>query len=400
MSNLIMYIALAGAGGVLVGAMVAWLLRGGKAAQELETAEGNWQRKLDQAVSKARALDDQTTSLKVNLENTQRLALQSKYAAVSTSTELESLREKLKSLAQDLSAARAERDEYANRASEQQRFVVAAKKRVNELSEEFAKSREFYKAQLGNAIEQRHALERKIEALNSEQSSLASLLTSAKSEQDSLNRMLSSSRARLENLDELESKAIALEADNAELRHKLETAARESDALRRDIAEMEDLKTQNRELAHCLESMENSRRQYESDAQRYRDQFQQSEKESETLRMKLGDIEKSLSEMQIEHEKAEEISRIPRVGVEPPAEGEGDDLKQIVGIGKVFESMLHDLGIYYFRQIATFGPTELARVNAELKEFKGRIEHDDWIGQARELHHRKYGMKDQLASAS
>ena len=115
--------------------------------------------------------------------------------------------------------------------------------------------------------------------------------------------------------------------------------------------------------------------------------------------MKLGDIEKSLSEMQIQHEKAEEITRIPRVGVERPADGEGDDLTEIVGIGKVFESMLHDLGIYYFRQIATFGPTELARVNAELKEFKGRIEHDDWIGQARELHHKKYGMKDQLANA-
>jgi hypothetical protein len=33
----------------------------------------------------------------------------------------------------------------------------------------------------------------------------------------------------------------------------------------------------------------------------------------------------------------------------------------------------------------------LARVNTELKEFKGRMEQDDWIGQARELHFRKYG---------
>ena len=190
-----------------------------------------------------------------------------------------------------------------------------------------------------------------------------------------------------------------LEADNAELRHTVDNVEREAEALRRDIREMEDLKSQNRELARCLESMENSRKQYESDAVRYREQYEESEKESETLRMKLGDIQQTFTEMQREHEEAQEIIPIPKPTEKGPADGEGDDLTEIVGIGKVFEAMLHRLGIYYFRQIATFGPTELAKVNAELKEFKGRIEHDDWIGQARELYHRKYGSSDQLADA-
>ena len=74
--------------------------------------------------------------------------------------------------------------------------------------------------------------------------------------------------------------------------------------------------------------------------------------------------------------------------------GESDDLTQIIGIGKVFERTLHDLGIYQFRQIAAFGPAEIARINSELKEFKGRIEHDDWIGQAKELHFKKYSESD------
>ena len=51
-------------------------------------------------------------------------------------------------------------------------------------------------------------------------------------------------------------------------------------------------------------------------------------------------------------------------------------------IGKAFERTLHDLGIYSFRQIANFGMADIARVNMELKEFKGRMEQDDWIGQA------------------
>ncbi|MEM9208539.1 MAG: hypothetical protein AAGA61_04800, partial [Pseudomonadota bacterium] len=101
-------------------------------------------------------------------------------------------------------------------------------------------------------------------------------------------------------------------------------------------------------------------------------------------------------------EEAQEVTPIPKAGLatSAPAKGEGDDLTQIVGIGKVFEAMLHRLGIYYYRQIATFGPAELAKVNAELSEFKGRIEHDDWIGQARELYHKKYGSSEKLADAS
>lgn len=397
MEGIVIQLVAAAVGGVAIGAIGAWTLRGQKADRELETAEENWQRKIDQIKTQARVLTDQTTSLKVNLEATQQLALKNQHAAVSSSTELESVREKLRSIAQDLSEARAERDEFRSRMSRNQEVAVASQKRVQEIATEFAKSRNFYKSQLGNVIEQRQGLERKITDLKSEQSSLTTLLASAKAEQDSVNRMLGSARSRLDGLDELEQKAISLEADNAELRHTVEDAKCEAEALRRDIRELEDLKSQNRELAHCLESMENSRKQYESDAVRYREQYEESEKESETLRMKLGDIQQTFTEMQREHEEAQEIIPIPKASVKAPADGKGDDLTEIVGIGKVFEAMLHRLGIYYFRQIATFGPAELAKVNSELKEFKGRIEHDDWIGQARELYHRKYGSGDKLA---
>jgi len=74
-----------------------------------------------------------------------------------------------------------------------------------------------------------------------------------------------------------------------------------------------------------------------------------------------------------------------------PAEQIVDDLTEIVGIGKVFQQTLNDLGIFNFRQIASFGPADVARVNMQLNEFKGRMEQDDWIGQAKELHFKKYG---------
>ena len=74
----------------------------------------------------------------------------------------------------------------------------------------------------------------------------------------------------------------------------------------------------------------------------------------------------------------------------PVAEA-NDNLQEIIGIGKVFEHTLNELGVTSFRQIANFGISDIARVNAELKEFKGRMEQDDWIGQAKDLHFKKYG---------
>jgi predicted flap endonuclease-1-like 5' DNA nuclease len=65
-------------------------------------------------------------------------------------------------------------------------------------------------------------------------------------------------------------------------------------------------------------------------------------------------------------------------------EGKPDDLKQISGIGPGIEKILHELGIYHFRQIAEFTPANAAWVNQRLR-FKGRVEREDWIGQARQL---------------
>jgi NADH-quinone oxidoreductase subunit E len=72
----------------------------------------------------------------------------------------------------------------------------------------------------------------------------------------------------------------------------------------------------------------------------------------------------------------------------PPAlarpEGELDDLKRISGIGPGIEKTLHELGIFHYRQIAAFTPENVAWINRRLR-FKGRIERENWIGQARQL---------------
>ena len=71
--------------------------------------------------------------------------------------------------------------------------------------------------------------------------------------------------------------------------------------------------------------------------------------------------------------------------------GEPDDLKLIVGIGPVLERMLHNLGVTTFRQIARWSERDSAEFDAKLPEFPGRIERDQWVTQARELHQAKFG---------
>jgi small subunit ribosomal protein S2 len=65
-------------------------------------------------------------------------------------------------------------------------------------------------------------------------------------------------------------------------------------------------------------------------------------------------------------------------------DGEADDLKKISGVGPVLETKLHKLGITKFSQIENLTAEEIEKVDARLN-FKGRIERDGWLAQAKEL---------------
>ena len=69
---------------------------------------------------------------------------------------------------------------------------------------------------------------------------------------------------------------------------------------------------------------------------------------------------------------------------------EKDDLKQINGIGPFIEKKLNALDIYTFKQISNFNAKDIEAVNKAIEFFPGRIERDDWVGQARELANRKH----------
>lgn len=61
-----------------------------------------------------------------------------------------------------------------------------------------------------------------------------------------------------------------------------------------------------------------------------------------------------------------------------------DDLEQISGIGPKLSALLNELGIFHFDQIAGWTPEEIEWVDSYLS-FKGRIEREAWIPQAKTL---------------
>lgn len=69
-------------------------------------------------------------------------------------------------------------------------------------------------------------------------------------------------------------------------------------------------------------------------------------------------------------------------GIDKPASP--DDLKMISGVGPKIERTLNSLGIYTYAQVASWKKPEREWVNGYLS-FKGRIEREDWIKQAKAL---------------
>jgi len=67
----------------------------------------------------------------------------------------------------------------------------------------------------------------------------------------------------------------------------------------------------------------------------------------------------------------------------PPAEG-ADDLKKLSGVGPVLEKKLIEAGVTSFKQIASWSAKDIEKLDEKLS-FKGRIEREGWVEQAKTL---------------
>jgi len=316
-------------------------------------------------------------------------------AVVKGRTALQSAIENSKRLAKNVLTLRAEREGTKSKLSTIQNALNAVKQQTVALQMEYVKAGEIYKAQLVKSFEKRKALEKQVEKVRLERESNNSPLELSISEHGSAEMMSTEAQIQRGQVEVLERNVNRLEAENAQLSDKARRTQQEYEALKGDVAELEELRIHNQQLARIVESLESSRKQHEDDAERYRGHADQSEQLSETLRIKLDDLQKNFADIEKQQNEAlqdvREAEFVPTSGSKELPPKEIDDLQRIVGIGKASEQALNDLGIFNFRQIAAFNVGDIARINMKLSEFKGRMEQDDWIGQAKILYSQKYG---------
>ncbi len=90
----------------------------------------------------------------------------------------------------------------------------------------------------------------------------------------------------------------------------------------------------------------------------------------------------------LEEELRPEFDLSPKTNIEGLASAtkeDKDDLTLISGIGPFIQKKLNGIGIYSFSQISKFSAEDIENITESIKFFPGRIERDNWVGQAKKL---------------
>jgi len=69
----------------------------------------------------------------------------------------------------------------------------------------------------------------------------------------------------------------------------------------------------------------------------------------------------------------------------PAPSGDADDLLKLKGVGPKLNTLLIELGVTRYAQIAGWNDADIAAIDARLGSFKGRPVRDQWIDQAKYL---------------
>lgn len=124
-------------------------------------------------------------------------------------------------------------------------------------------------------------------------------------------------------------------------------------------------------------------------------QLEQLETEAGTLRYRVRQLEYQNKEYdesnaklkheleRLQEERKERVATSEHPFVRPVEPDEKDNLTDIKGIGPFIEKRLNMLGIYTFKQLSELTPELVDRVGNAIEFFPGRIERENWIGQAR-----------------
>jgi chromosome segregation ATPase len=297
MGSSIIETALYAFGGGILGVVCGWLIQAKISKRRINQISNEALTKLDDVTVQRDRFANEYSKSRAQIESLQT-------ALAKRSTEFESLLNKSKLLARNVLTLRSERENTKVKLSTLQNALGSLRQRTAALQSEFEKTQEFYKRELAKSLKKRKLLEKEVLEARSEQESFANLLESSTLEHGSTENMIVAAQLRLGQLKVLERNVNKLEDENAHLNRDIVQMRQEFEARDRDLAELEKLRIHNKQLVRCVEALEGSRSEHETDAERYRQQAGESEKLSDTLRLKLDDLEKNFADIEKQQDRA------------------------------------------------------------------------------------------------
>ncbi len=257
-------------------------------------------------------------------------------------------------------------------------------------------------------------LEEKIAALNQEKASLIDQLKTANSSvtgYEALEMRIAELEAENSKLEDLLAEVNQLEGGNEVLSSTITSLIQDNERLKEQLEELPQYEEGNSALGRSIHTLveENEQLreqaeaviQYETGNEILNTTIAQLIEQNEKLENELSNAkdhqvewevevpeEKDVEEMDVEEAKAQIVAAIgTQIKTATPAER--DDLKQINGIGPFIEEKLNELGIYTFEQISQLNDHLVETLTTAIEFFPGRIDRDDWVGQADRLFYTK-----------
>jgi predicted flap endonuclease-1-like 5' DNA nuclease/chaperonin cofactor prefoldin len=379
---------------LVIGVVAGWLIRADRCAKEKLAANAELEKQLDEQQTEHDRLAEQNRSLMEQLSQFQashkdhtRHARELTDSLKDSTTKRDQLQRQLKDMRQTLEAAVAQRDKL--RESLQANQKVGSPKAIKEKDEKiFRLSRELtsWQSRVPPLVERFQTRDR-------EARELAEKLEMAEARIEELEELTSFDQTRIEAMDaaslpaggSASNEPEALTSHNETLTRIPENPASGQPADSEPETDSTDSETSVQKRAEANAGIESEADNVEAFAGE-----PESNSDGED-----GDIDSAHDEVSesgpvVESGAAEEMS--------PDAESQvvnnaADDLKMITGIGPAIEKTLNDMGIHRFQQIAEISEYEIDKVAQQLRGFRSRIYREDWIGQARDLHHEKNGRR-------
>ncbi len=351
------------AGAVAVGAVIGWITRGNRCAQEKIAVNEGWQRQLE-----------------------------------AQRTEHERLLEQNRTLMEQISQLQASGRDATNRARELSDALKEAFERRDQLQRELKEIR----SSLERAVTQREQLQSEVKSSEERDDSTRAALQEKDDKIFHLSRELENWQNRLppliERFRERDNEAKQLEEALVFARNHIEEL--ESAA---DVSETRIEPVDQDALGDELDASNDPTSKTQTGIEEAIDEadiaIETAEAQAEDAAADSEDIDETPDEEPEDEPEDEREDEPEALAVsaevtelhERESGGLRDNLRLIKGIGPAIEKTLNELGIFRYHQIAEMTEYDIDRVAQRLKGFSTRIYREDWIGQARELQLKKSG---------